>query len=64
MKWNEEFVRYHENMHVQQQNILGWANFYGRIIIEYLRYGFYNSYRQQGTLEYNADEYGYNNTFL
>ncbi len=29
------------------------------IIYEYHKYGFYGSYETEGSLEYNANEYGY-----
>lgn len=35
----------------------GWADFYGKIVYEYLKYGFNNSYKTEGTLEYWADQY-------
>ena len=36
---NVEDTRYHENYHIQQQNSEGWARFYGRTALQYLRYG-------------------------
>ena len=54
--------RYHETEHMQQINRMGWANFYGRTIYEYLRYGFKGAYHNKTTLEWQADEYGYINT--
>ena len=58
---DEEGTRFHENYHIQQQNQMGWANFYGRTIQEYSQYGFFdpmdNVYTTKGTLEYKADEY-------
>ena len=54
--------RYHETEHIQQINRMGWANFYGRTIYEYLRFGFKGAYHNDTTLEWQADEYGYRNT--
>lgn len=51
--------RQHETMHVYQQNQIGWANFYGRTLIEYAkallggRWG--DVYGTPGTLENDAD---------
>ena len=36
------------------------AEFYSRIISEYIKYGYGKSYGQPGTLEYNAEIYGTN----
>lgn len=32
-------------------------NFYSRILREYYKYGFHNSYKIPGTLEFRADSY-------
>lgn len=56
----DEGTRYHENYHIQQQNEMGWAKFYGTTIYEYIKYGFggmINVYSTKGTLEYNANQY-------
>ncbi|RNC63213.1 hypothetical protein D7D25_17745 [Proteiniphilum sp. X52] len=47
----------HETGHYVQQMQLGFANFYGKILTEYLRYGFNDSYCTPGSLEWNAEEY-------
>lgn len=51
--------RIHESYHYYQQNKMGFANFYGRTISEYLRAfsltgDWTNVYRTQGTLEYET----------
>jgi hypothetical protein len=51
-----EEAKYHENYHIQQQNQIGWANFYGRTLYEYMKYGA-DVYNVEGTLEYDADAY-------
>lgn len=50
---------YHEDWHVVQQSIIGggWADFYNTIGLEYLEYGFKNSYHTEGSLEYWANQY-------
>lgn len=53
------FVRYHESYHVFQQFDMGWAYFYGKTILEYLKYGLGNVYNIEGTLENEADKYAY-----
>lgn len=50
-------LRYHENAHLQQQLHFGFSKFYYQILKEYIKYGFYQSYRTPGTLEYNAIQY-------
>lgn len=55
-----EHTKYHENYHIQQQNQIGWANFYGRTLYEYMRYGvrgMTSVYYAVGTLEKAADDY-------
>ena len=47
----------HETGHYVQQMEMGFANFYGKIVSEYLKYGFKNSYCTPGSLEWNAEEY-------
>ena len=56
---NSMNVPNHEDYHVIQQGIIeeGWANFYARIVYEYIKYGFNGSYKTEGTLEYWADQY-------
>jgi hypothetical protein len=58
---NSMNVSNHEDYHVVQQSIIeeGWANFYARIIYEYIKYGFNGSYNTEGTLEYWANQYEY-----
>lgn len=56
-KRQEDANRYHENYHVQQQNNMGWANFYGRTAIEYIHYGLGKVYFTDGTLENDAQIY-------
>ena len=41
---------------------MGLVKFYGKIEQEYMKYGFKGSYEKPGTLEWNADEYGYQMT--
>lgn len=48
-------TRYHENKHIQQQNESGWANFYGRITYEYLKYGHSKSPLEIGARNYVID---------
>lgn len=55
-----EHTKYHENYHIQQQNQIGWANFYGRTLYEYMRYGvrgMTSVYNAVGTLEHDANAY-------
>lgn len=54
--------RFHENMHLQQIKQMGLAKFYGKIGQEYGKYGFHRSYEESGSLEWDADEYGYRMT--
>ena len=61
-----EGTRYHENYHVQQQNEMGWAKFYGKTLYEYGKYGFgtqHDVYSTKGTLEYQANQYEYKKTY-
>ena len=58
IKYNQ-FLEGHETGHFVQQREMGFANFYGRIVSEYFKYGFFNSYCTNGSLEWNADSYGY-----
>ena len=53
----KENTCYHENYHIQQQDKMGWVEFYMRTAHEYLKYGFSNTYGTPGTLEYEADRY-------
>ncbi|MCR5535658.1 MAG: hypothetical protein K6F47_10905 [Bacteroidaceae bacterium] len=56
-------VRYHENMHFQQQKEKGgFIRFYRKTGYQYLRYGFPGVYHEKTSLEYSADEYGYKKT--
>ena len=41
---------------------MGLAKFYGKIGQEYGKYGFHGSYDEPGSLEWDADEYGYRMT--
>ena len=53
-------VRYHENMHFQQQKEKGgFIRFYRKTGYQYLRYGFPGVYHEKTSLEWSADEYGY-----
>ena len=54
--------RFHENMHLQQIKQMGLAKFYGKFGQEYAKFGFKRTYKKHGTLEWNADEYGYRMT--
>ena len=61
-----EHTKYHENYHIQQQNQIGWANFYGRTLYEYMRYGvngMTSVYGVEGTLEFDADAYAFQMIF-
>ena len=53
-----EETAYHEDYHIYQQNKWGWANFYGRIIWEYIKYlpssGLNGLRHPSGSLEYDA----------
>ncbi len=57
-----EHTKYHENYHIQQQNQIGWANFYGRTLYEYMKYGA-DVYNVEGTLEFDADAYAFQMIF-
>ncbi len=48
----------HESYHRSDIEMMGWAAFYERILSEYIRYGFEESYDHIGTLEYNAKIFG------
>lgn len=57
-----EEAKYHENYHIQQQNQIGWANFYGRTLYEYMRHGvngMTSVYGVEGTLDYEATQYAF-----
>ena len=49
--------RFHEYKHTLQIQELGWAFFYARTVFEYIKYGFEESYKTPGTLEYEAEKY-------
>lgn len=53
----DEYLRAHETGHFIQQRRLGFANFYGNTLGEYLKIGFNNVYGTPGTLEYGANIY-------
>ena len=56
-------VRYHENMHLQQQKEKGgFIRFYRKTAYQYLRHGFPGVYFEKTSLEWSADEYGYKKT--
>jgi RHS repeat-associated protein len=55
-KYNQ-MVEAHETGHFQQQEAMGFANFYGKVIYEYIKYGRLDSYCTPGTLEWDADRY-------
>jgi hypothetical protein len=44
----------HEDYHMYQIEDMGWGHFYYRILGEYLKFGFNESYGKEGTLEYSA----------
>lgn len=52
-----EYNRYHEYKHTVQIKEDGWARFYGKTVLDYIKYGFYNSYNVKGTYEYEANDY-------
>lgn len=52
-----EYLRAHETAHYAQQREMGFAGFYGRTAIEYMKYGLSKVYTTFGTLEYAADRY-------
>ena len=49
----------HETRHFIQQRRMGYSNFYGKIIGEYIKYGFYNSYNNHNSLEWDAERYSF-----
>ncbi|WP_433901866.1 FG-GAP-like repeat-containing protein [Sphingobacterium puteale] len=55
--FEEDYVRIEESQHYLQQKQLGFANFYGRILSEALKFG--NPYNTRGTLEYQAQKVSY-----
>ena len=56
-------VRYHENMHVQQQKQKGgYIRFDRKTAYQYMHYGFPDVYHEGTSLEWAADEYGYKKT--
>ena len=48
----------HESYHRSDIEMMGWAAFYERILSEYIRYGFEESYEVEGSLEFFARKYG------
>lgn len=54
---NNRFLRYHENLHLKQIKEMGVAGFYGRTILEYIKYGIHGVYKEPSSLEYKADKY-------
>ena len=64
---NLEYDRHliqHETAHFLQIQKLGLVNFYLRVLREYFKYGFYDSYKTPGTLEYNAEMYARDGVLL
>ncbi len=51
------YLRAHETGHFKQQRDMGFANFYGKTLGQYIKYGLSNVYGTFGTLEYGADRY-------
>jgi len=52
-------IRYHENMHLQQQKEKGgYIRFYRKTAYQYIKYGLYGVYKRHDTLEWEADTYG------
>lgn len=54
---SEQKTVLHEYFHLEQIRALGWANFYGRLIFEYIRDGFIGSYLKYLDLEWEAEIY-------
>ena len=50
-------LRYHESYHLQQIDNLSVARFYGRILLEYMKYGFHASFDTPSALENDAENY-------
>ena len=52
-------VRYHENMHLQQQKEKGgYIRFYRKTAYQYIKYGLDGVYKKHDTFEWDADTYG------
>ncbi|RNC63249.1 hypothetical protein D7D25_17555 [Proteiniphilum sp. X52] len=56
----DSYLQAHETGHLDQQAKMGFANFYGEILKEYLTEGFYASYDIPNTLEHGANLYSLN----
>lgn len=56
----DSYLQAHETGHLGQQTQMGFANFYGKILAEYLKVGFIDSYDTPGTLEFGANMYSLN----
>lgn len=57
--FEEDYVRIEESQHYLQQKQFGFANFYGRILSEALKFGTQGVYETRGTLEYQAQKVSY-----